>query len=146
MQNPLNSDLWADQPFPNYYNYNKQLGLCLEHTGKFHPYLDHRLTMKRFQRSASSCILTLLRLANQTFWKSTIPYRRISNISISKNVLIELNCIDHCVVTSFRNSLSNKLLLALDGSHQELTTMMYDLKQNLVLRIHLCTWEIIFLH
>ena len=50
-----------------------------------------------------------------------------------KIVLTRFNCVDHCAFTSIGNSPSNKVLLALDWSHQELATMMHDLNHILVL-------------
>ena len=50
-----------------------------------------------------------------------------------KNILINYNYIDRRAVTSPENFLSNKALLALDWSHQELVAMMHDLCHILVL-------------
>ena len=53
--------------------------------------------------------------------------------SASKNVLIGYNCIVCHTVTPHNNFPSNKVLLALDWSHQELVTTMHDLEHTLVL-------------
>ena len=49
MQNQLNNHLCADQPFPKHSNYNKELDLCLEHTEKFHCYLDPSIEDKKIR-------------------------------------------------------------------------------------------------
>ena len=47
--------------------------------------------------------------------------------SALKNMLIELNHVDHCVVTYLENSPFKKLLLALDLVTPGVGTLMHDL-------------------
>ena len=53
--------------------------------------------------------------------------------SALKNALTGFNCIDRYTITSLRNFLFNKVFLALGWLHQELVTIMHDLKYTLVL-------------
>ena len=62
-----------------YHNCNKVPDLCLEHTKKLHCYLDPSFDNKRIQRSLSSGVLLMLKMANYTCWWSAMSYQRINN-------------------------------------------------------------------